>query len=192
MNLAYTVILYPEDLGAQDAHFALMALSAGVLEAVERATGISGLKLKWPNDLYFGDRKLGGMLLQTALSGHRVQYLVFGVGINVNQPDFPPYLPNPVSIRQITGMERDPSSLTGYLHEALSDVYRMIVPLQPAAVRQSYLSHLYGLGEERRFLEVDSGLEFKAVVAGVDNAGRLHLRRSGGDHFYIMNTLKWI
>ena len=70
--------------------------------------GVSA-RIKWPNDIYVGDRKICGILIENILSGQEVATSIIGIGLNLNQTDFPSDLPNPVSLRLLTGRQYDPS-----------------------------------------------------------------------------------
>lgn len=64
-------------------------------------------RIKWPNDIYVGDRKICGILIENILSGSCVTSSIVGIGLNLNQTEFPVDLPNPISIAQITGKQYD-------------------------------------------------------------------------------------
>jgi len=65
-------------------------------------------KIKWPNDIYWGDRKAGGLLVESIIVGQTWRWAVAGIGINLNQTSFPADIPNPVSLNQITGASFEP------------------------------------------------------------------------------------
>lgn len=191
-NLAYSAVLYPPALEASETFHAQMALSTAVLHAVREFSALEGLKLKWPNDLYYGDKKLGGMLVQTSLSGSRVQHLVFGTGININEEDFHESLENPVSLLQITGKRHDHRELVDLLNKYLSDAYKMILDAKWSQVSEIYHNSMLGRGQRRKFLHFQEHITFEAVVKGVTQDGRLHLVTDSADRFFVMNEIKWI
>lgn len=65
------------------------------------------LSIKWPNDIYIGNRKIAGILVENSLSGTKIQHSIAGIGINVNQEQWVSGAPNPVSIKQLTGVKAD-------------------------------------------------------------------------------------
>ena len=123
-NLTFSVVLEFDDgnmrLRAKDA----VLLTHIATWAVREFLGHRGIKsrIKWPNDIYVGDKKLCGILIENTLDGHDVRYSVIGVGLNLNQTVFPSELPNPVSLRQLTGGRYDIicslTELEGYFREA--------------------------------------------------------------------------
>ena len=148
------MILYPDQLEVSKTFYAQMALSNAVLQAVEELSEISRLKLKWPNDLYFNDKKLGGILIQTALSGPHVQHLVFGAGININEESFTPELENPVSLYQITGTSFDPMKLTLLLNDHIGQAYQMLREKRWSDIHHAYHDHMMGRNKVRSFLQL--------------------------------------
>lgn len=105
-NLTFSLMLRPRGLHAADAFHLSMAVSVGIVRALRGLLGMEVL-LKWPNDIYVGDRKLVGILIENTLSGPYVAQAVVGVGLNVNQMEFTSPAPNPVSMAQLAGHEFD-------------------------------------------------------------------------------------
>ena len=97
------------------------------------------LKIKWPNDIYWKDKKLAGILVENAIIGNEVRYAIAGIGLNVNQTEFRSDAPNPISLRQITGREQDVHELMRQLLAAMHAV--LAEPEQ--AVWDYYRAHLY-------------------------------------------------
>lgn len=123
-NLTFSVVLEFDDgnmrLRAKDA----VLLTHIATWAIRKFLGQRGVesRIKWPNDIYVGDKKLCGILIENTLCGHDVRYSVIGVGLNLNQTVFPSDLPNPVSLCQLTGDRYDIicslTELEGYFWEA--------------------------------------------------------------------------
>ncbi|MBQ2074888.1 MAG: biotin--[Muribaculaceae bacterium] len=77
------------------------AVSLAIVDELENYA--SGFKIKWPNDIYYGNRKIGGILIEHTLDAKGIEYTIAGVGLNINQQVFVSGAPNPVSLFQITG-----------------------------------------------------------------------------------------
>lgn len=191
-NLAYTAIMYPEHITAEMALHCLMALSVSVLRAVQEVFRLDHLSLKWPNDLYWRDKKLGGMLIQSSLSGRNVQHLIFGVGINVNEREFPAQLQNPVSLLQILGRQSDPGTLILTLNEQLDQAYQWIRNGAWQKIMEEYHAVLFGKGQRRSFVDLRTGETFSGEVSGVDESGRLCVDTDAGSKYFNMRELKWL
>ncbi|MBR6117050.1 MAG: biotin--[Paludibacteraceae bacterium] len=97
------------------------------------------LTIKWPNDIYWKDKKLAGILIENAIVGGELRYAIAGIGLNVNQTEFRSDAPNPISLRQITGREQDVHELMRQLLAAMHAV--LAEPEQ--AVWDYYRAHLY-------------------------------------------------
>ena len=134
------------------------------------------IKVKWPNDLYVGSNKICGTLVSTRLQGDTISSAVCGIGLNINQTAFPDWVPNPTSLRLLTGRSYD---LEATLHVLLDCIRRRYDALCAGAdMQQEYLAHLMNLGCEARYGYL--GREITAVITGVDDHGRLLLDSSDG------------
>ena len=129
-NLLCSIVLPP----AKDLYFLNIAVSVAILRLIDEP-----LTIKWPNDIYWRDKKLAGILLENAIVGSEIKYSIAGIGLNVNQTEFVSNAPNPVSLKQITGKEYDIDQLMQDLFEAVNAVLN-----EPEEVIWTeYKSHLY-------------------------------------------------
>jgi len=100
-NLLISLVLYPNDLPL-DKHFLLSkAISLGLVDYMSAKT--NHIKIKWPNDIYFKNKKLAGILIENVIKGNAITQSIVGIGLNLNQIVFTSDAPNPVSLKQITG-----------------------------------------------------------------------------------------
>ena len=102
-NLLFSILLKEPSITSNEA-FAVSAISALALVEVLSKYGIDA-KIKWPNDIYVGDKKICGLLIEHSLRGSSISWSIIGVGLNVNQTVFPPYLPNPTSMAIQSGVQ---------------------------------------------------------------------------------------
>ena len=107
------------------------------------------VSIKWPNDIYWQDKKIAGILVENALIGNKVQYSVAGIGLNVNQTEWLSNAPNPVSMRQISGEEYDIHGLM----RALMDEIHAVLTMESEDVWAYYRAHLYRREGYWRFVE---------------------------------------
>jgi BirA family biotin operon repressor/biotin-[acetyl-CoA-carboxylase] ligase len=112
-----------------------VAVSVAVYRTI-RELGISELAIKWPNDIYWRDKKIAGILIENAILGSEMTYSIAGIGLNVNQTEFVSGAPNPVSLKQITGKEQDIDALMLRLN---AEVQRAL----EEDVWAEYKAHLY-------------------------------------------------
>ena len=130
-NLLCTILLPPD----KNLYFLNIAVGVAILRTI-RELGISELGIKWPNDIYYKDKKLAGILVENAIIGSEVKYSIEGVGLNVNQTEFCSDAPNPVSLKQITGRDYNIDELMQRLYEEVQRVLK-------EDVWSEYKAHLY-------------------------------------------------
>jgi BirA family biotin operon repressor/biotin-[acetyl-CoA-carboxylase] ligase len=121
-----------------------MLVAVAVREAIALslsplASRLSPLTIKWPNDIYYNDQKLVGILIENTLSGRHIAYTIAGVGINVNQTVWLSNAPNPVSMKQITGDNYDVEGLLNAFLEAIQQWEKA----STEQLREEYIKHLY-------------------------------------------------
>lgn len=130
------------------------------------------LRLKWPNDIMAGDRKLAGLLIESQLRGSSVRSTVIGLGINVNNLEFPDSL-RAVSLRQLDGSTRDADALCLEIGASLYSALDSFPETDVSRLQEQYLQAQYGLGE---WLEFESqGRRFQAQISGIEKSGALEL-----------------
>ena len=175
-NLLATFILEPVFLPAPDQFMLNKAMTLAVCDLV-RAEGVVP-SVKWPNDIYAGDKKLAGLLISHRVAGSTLEYSVVGIGVNLNQEKFPASLPNPVSMKMLTGREYDPESLLKRLIATVGNRYGQLSSGPTDQIDGDYLAHLRGLGEWKTYGLKEGTTEGK--ITGVDEFGRLILSMRNG------------
>lgn len=167
-----------------------IATSIAVSRFIEKLTGVKP-KVKWPNDIYLGDKKLGGILIQNVINGTSLKYSVIGIGINVFQVSFPSSIPNPIALTQVFTIE---DSLDILYKKLFEHINQSIVELSNGNTykqREEYLSLMYKRSEIASF-EDRNGVKFKAVISGISNTGKLKLNVNGQAIYYTLNEAKML
>jgi len=149
-NLTFSLLLNPHFLAVTNQFDLVRAVSLGVFDALEPLLG-ADLKIKWPNDIYYQDRKLGGMLIENMIQGGQIKNSIIGIGLNINQENFAPGLANPVSLKQILQKDYELRSILSDICRYIEAWYLKLKAGKIADVRNSYLSRLYWLNEEKTF-----------------------------------------
>jgi BirA family transcriptional regulator, biotin operon repressor / biotin---[acetyl-CoA-carboxylase] ligase len=167
-NIAMSLVLSPGQLQL-NSRFHLSAAVA--LACFEFLSGyIDGeTKIKWPNDLFWRDRKAGGILIENKMQGQTWKWAVVGIGINVNQTFFDKTLNNAVSLKQITGKTFNPIELAKELQVLLMKKLQEVVSLEK--ILQQYNQHLYKINELVTLRK--SGVKFDTVIKEVSPQGKL-------------------
>ena len=124
-NLTFSLLLRPSFLSVNDQFDLVRAMSLGVFDALQPLLG-DQLKIKWPNDIYYADKKLGGMLIENLLQGAQIKNAIIGIGLNINQEHFPGEAGNAVSLKQILQKNYDLRGLLADICNHIEAYYRRI------------------------------------------------------------------
>lgn len=147
-------------------------------------------RIKWPNDLYWRDRKAGGILIENLVRGNKWQGAVVGIGININQVIFTELLKNPVSLKQITGKTFQPIELARELCACLDNRWQQLKSGDESGLLTDYNRQLYKRGEEVRL--TTGGISFQGRIEGVTAAGELQVSGGGLQDRFRFGELEWV
>lgn len=186
-NITLSVIFRPVFLPAAGQFFLNMAVSLAVTDLLNTLLP-PGTQVKWPNDIYFEDQKLGGILIENSILGSNLQTSIIGIGLNVNQQYFSN--PNAVSLKLISGQHFDLAYLTKKLLEALEKRYLQLQKNSFKALQQEYWQHLLGLNEYR-FFEVN-GQAVTGKITGTDDFGRLAVEINEQIRYFDLKEIKFL
>lgn len=182
MNLTFSIVMKAGTDGfpalPADCQFVISeAVTLGICSFL-KAEGIS-TRIKWPNDIYAGDRKICGMLIENTLSGQLLKSCIAGIGLNVNQTVFPEDLPNPVSMSVITGRSYD---IARSLESLTAEIMRHIAMMEtaPEMLRERYLDNMYRINEKHIYTDLRSGKEFSGIIRGISGDARLVVELEDG------------
>lgn len=152
-----------------------------------------GVSIKWPNDIYYGDSKVAGILIENDLQGAQVLHSIIGVGINVNQRRFLSDAPNPRSLADIVGHDVERRFVLERFMERFTHLFGQIEDGRPEALdalHENYKNHLYRFGEEHTYSDKDG--TFRATLTDVEPSGHLILRDTNGTlRRYAFKEVKW-
>lgn len=177
LNLTFSLVWEPRFLKVSEQFLLSQAVTLALTDLMAEA-GIDS-RIKWTNDIYAGDRKAVGMLIEHDLAGGHLSRTIVGIGVNVNQTEFDPSLPNPCSMRQLTGREYDRRQLIERLAALLDERYRQLERGERQTLQEEYRRRLYRL-DERRTYRYPDGRTVQAVLRDVRPTGELLLELPGG------------
>ena len=140
-NLLFSALLRYNDLRAADQWRLSMLVSLAVWEVLAKHLPKEQLTIKWPNDIYFGDKKLVGILIENSLVGGYVGYSIAGIGVNVNQIKWLSNAPNPISMKEITNQDYDVETLMNEWIDAMKKWEQCTTD----ELSTAYLQHIYSL-----------------------------------------------
>lgn len=152
---------------------------------------VKDVMVKWPNDIYVGNKKIAGILIEHSVSGDTLSATIAGIGLNVNEKEFPDWIPNPTSLALLTGSEFSVEEVAARLHAQLQNTYSRLQPDGWEALNADYLSSLCRMNEWSRY-EI-GGIAVEARIVGVDEYGRLLLEGRGGQRWCCgMKEVKYL
>lgn len=179
-NLTFSLVLHPAFLPAARQFCLTQALSLGIKDFIESIVSIDPIvtiaSIKWPNDIYVDGHKICGTLVSTRLQGNAIASAVCGIGLNVNERDFPSWVPHPTSLNLLTGQNYALEPLLRQLLACIEKKYNDLkTGLDP---EPEYLAHLMNLHVPARYIY--NKKEITATITGVDPHGRLLLSAADG------------
>ena len=173
LNLTYSIILKPTSLLIRDQFIFNMAVSLSIVDVLNRMLTNARVNIKWPNDIYVDEKKIGGILIENTLEPPFMKTSVVGIGLNVNQRKF--------SLEKITSLsllENKEINLEQFLENLVLSLelrYRQLKSADYELIRADYLKYLLGYLQLRSFY---SEFEFEATIIGVTDTGKLRLKKA--------------
>lgn len=179
-------------LKATDQFLLSQAVPLGLFDVLDTLLPSGQLAVKWPNDLYFGNRKLCGILINSTIHGMDMGTSVIGIGLNVNQVHFQNWPTNPISMKMILGRDTDLEPLLKDLVVAVDQrIQQLRSPDGTAEIKADYLKHLYRYRQWGSF-ETKKGV-VKLYIDGIDKFGRLiALNESRDSQVFDIKELRFL
>jgi BirA family biotin operon repressor/biotin-[acetyl-CoA-carboxylase] ligase len=175
-NLLISIILYPVMINPADQFIISMAVSLGICDFLQKTIPVSSIK--WPNDIYTGNDKIAGILIENSIMEDQIESCIVGIGMNINQDVFMSDAPNPVSIKMLTGSELNLSDCLIQLASDLDKRYKQLLSEQFDTIRSEYVSKLYRLNEWSYFIGPEG--RFEGRILTVTDNGRLVIEKKAG------------
>ena len=187
-NIAVSLVLQPDFLDARQQFYLSAAIA---LACFEFFSGYAGeeTKIKWPNDLFWRDRKAGGVLIENVFHGKKWKWAIVGIGININQVSFDKAIKNPVSLKQITGKEFDTVALAKELYTLLMKKIQELSTRSFDKILEDYNTHLYKLNKNV-LLKIEDSI-FETVIKTVSAEGKL-LTVDSTDREFDFGEVEWV
>jgi BirA family biotin operon repressor/biotin-[acetyl-CoA-carboxylase] ligase len=187
-NLTFSMLIHPGErplqLQAKEQFHITEVVSVALCKTLQPYI-YNKVEIKWPNDIYVGDKKLCGILIENQLHGSEMKDCIIGIGLNVNQREFHSDAPNPLSLYQLTGQETDREGLLKAFLESFDEV------MTSETVAQDYRQRLYRSVGTYAF--EDANGQFMAEIARVEADGRLVLKdERGHERFYAFKEVTFI
>lgn len=188
-NLLFSFVIFPKGLPARE-HFILLQITAlALFDTLSEYT--DGISIKWPNDIYWMDRKICGTLIENDLSGMNIERSISGTGVNLNQKIFRSGAPNPISLSLITGQEYDIETVLHKIMDSASIYHRMFDNGESDIIRKKYFEAIYR--KDGFYMYKDDNGTFDAIIEDIEKDGRLVLKdREGRVRKYLFKEVSYI
>ncbi len=173
-NVTGSIVLTPTFLSPAESFLVSMAVSVGIMRFLQDFTPCA--KIKWPNDVYVGNYKLAGILIENEFTSCSVVRSIAGIGMNINQRVFE-QAPNPVSLCQIIGQNMNLKRVAHALFSAVYSSYRGLKKY-PNQIVEQYHAHLMGIGQ--RLLFQDEVGVFHGTIKNVAHDGKISIEDENG------------
>lgn len=193
-NLTFSLLLKPRVMMASRQFELSQLVSISILKVLKECLSTDEVRIKWPNDIYYRDRKLCGILIENTLEGARIEQSIVGVGINVNQTEFVSDAPNPISLANITGHTFDLDKLLEAVATRITsdfDVYE--ADPKPEILAARYRYQLWRNDGYWPYLDRLTGERFEGRIAAVAPTGHITLSTHDGKfHTYAFKEVAFV
>ena len=190
-NLMFSVVLDTSFLRVTE-QFLLLQTVALALADTFAEYGLDA-RIKWTNDIYIGDRKITGVLIDHSIKDGMLARSGVGIGINVNQTEFEEWLPNPTSMALETGREQDRRRVLDRLYEHLTERYGMLKRGRRREVAEQYHGKIYRLDTPAQFTKPGVEGSFTGIICGVEPDGGLIVEDATGcRETYLFQQISFI
>ncbi|RIH66891.1 biotin--[acetyl-CoA-carboxylase] ligase [Mariniphaga sediminis] len=189
LNLLASIILFPAFLPPGKQFYLSKIASLALADWLRQKT--DNVSIKWPNDIYVKNRKIAGILIETTIQGNLFHSAVLGFGLNLNQVEFSPELPNPVSLKQLTGINYNLIDTASQIRKIFMKWYQRLETGHIGEIDDAYLENLFRINEWALFKEEGQLLE--ARIKGTSEFGQLVLEdRSGNLRNFSFKEVEFI
>lgn len=173
-NLIISIITKPTFLKITSQFYLSKAISLGIIDYLNSKK--EGFKIKWPNDIYYNDKKICGILIENSIAGSTIKNSIIGIGLNINQQKFPDYLPNATSLANITNNEYNLEEELNLLLASIYNKYELLKKNNFTEIDNLYYKYLYRINELANYKDA-FGI-FKGKIIGILPEGKLIIENS--------------
>lgn len=187
-NITTSIILIPDFPNKQHPFLLSASVALSCIDLFSQL-GVEDVSIKWPNDIYWRDRKAGGILIENVFRSNEWKAAIAGIGLNINQTLFPQQGGVPVSLKQITGKDHEPMALARELCLKLDDRYNQLAEGNDALLLKEYNSLLYQRGKEVRLKK--GNIVFETTIENVSLSGDL-ITRDTLERSFAFGEVEWV
>lgn len=189
-NLTFSLAVDMGFLPAERQFLLSEAVPLGIYDALIPLIPVENLHIKWPNDIYYQNRKMAGILINSTIKANMMDVSIIGIGLNVNQMQFQDWPTHPISLKMITGKTYDLQPLMEQIPEHILLKVELLKS-DPTSIEQDYLKRLFRYHTWADY-EVE-GKTLRLFMTGIDAFGRLQLLDEQQKlHCYEIKQIKFL
>jgi len=187
-NLTFSIVLNPQFLQASQQFYMSKVIALGITDFISLHT--DNVSIKWPNDIFVGDKKIAGILIENAIERTYIKQTISGIGINLNQTKFSSNAPNPTSLALLTGQKYDIESSLFLLIDLIEYRYSLLKNSELKTIDTNFNEILYR--NNQLFTYVANGKAFEGTILGVEPTGELIIKdKSGKIHKFLHKEVEF-
>lgn len=188
-NLLMSIILFPQFLPAAKQFYLSKIASLALADFLKSEK--AEVTIKWPNDIYVGNKKLAGMLIENSVKANHIDSSIIGIGLNLNQERFVSDAPNPVSLKHLTGKDYVVEDVAPKIWELIKFWFDKLQAGGFEEIDSNYFNQIYRANEWAMFAK--NGIQFEARITGIGEFGQLILEeRNGSLSEYMFKEVEFV
>ncbi len=188
-NLTFSIVLYPKFLPAYQQFYMSKVLALAVTDLISLHTDI--VSIKWPNDIFVGDHKIAGILIENSIERTYIKQTIGGIGINLNQTKFTGNASNPVSLYQLTNQKFDIEETLMLLIDLVAYRYSLLKNKELKTIDNNFNNILYRY--KRLATYITEGKTFEGTIEGVETTGELIIKdKAGKIHKFLHKEVEFV
>jgi BirA family biotin operon repressor/biotin-[acetyl-CoA-carboxylase] ligase len=187
-NLLVSILFFP---GIMAGRFFLLNefISLAIVDAIS-GFGIDAC-VKWPNDVYLKDKKVAGLLIENSITSQEITQCIAGIGLNLNQRNFPAEIPNPVSLIHHLDRETERQQFLDILLDKLNQRYGQLKAEKYSGLNTEYNTRLYKLGEQISYFTKDTALQ-SGILKEVSEDGKINIQTGQSEKQFLFGEIELI
>lgn len=187
-NLTFSFIVYPKFLGVDMQFYLSKVVCIAIVDALNSLTNMP-FKIKWPNDIYYKNKKLAGILIENQLSNNQISNAIIGIGINVNQENFEG-LSNATSLFNIVKYLFNKKKVLEVVLKNLDVQYLKLIAKKNDEIDTDYHHKL--ISYKNNFFFIENGEQKNGILQKVNSAGQLEVLVNNELKKYNFKEIEWV
>ena len=184
LNLTFSILVKPTFLSVKNQFYLTIITSLAVVDFLKEQS-VAEVKIKWPNDILIGKKKICGILIENSVQQETIQQSIVGIGLNINQKNFG--ISTATSLAVVKDRDFDLNESLNFLLENFEKRYLQLRSGKLAELKSGYLENLFGIGEPQTF--ISNGKEFEGIIEGVNENGELKVSDNGNTSSFKLKEI---